>query len=86
MIVPTLLCDYYKTIHKDYYPDGLTKVWAYFTPRQSRLPHIKGVVPFGVQGMIKEYLIDIFKSTLKGVYYGHCDIDIRAACRVKTDS
>ena len=60
MIVPTLLCDYYKTIHKDYYPDGLTKVWAYFTPRQSRLPHIKGVVPFGVQGMIKEYLIDIF--------------------------
>lgn len=60
MIVPALLCDYYKTIHKDYYPKELTKVWAYFIPRQSRLTNIDYIIPFGIQGMIREYLMDIF--------------------------
>ena len=62
MITPILLCDYYKTIHKSYYPEGLTKVWAYFTPRQSRISNIKSVVSFGIQGMIQEYIINTFNK------------------------
>lgn len=61
MITPSLKCDFYKLIHKSYYPAGVTKVWAYFTPRQSRIPGINYVIPFGVQAMWLE-LVDNFKE------------------------
>ncbi|CUH91627.1 nicotinamide phosphoribosyltransferase domain-containing protein [Herbinix luporum] len=35
--IPLLLCDFYKTVHSEQYPKGLTKIVSYFTPRMSRL-------------------------------------------------
>ena len=56
-----LLSDTYKQIHRRIYPKGLTKLVSYWTPRKSMFadPNDK-MVFFGMQGFIKEYLIDYF--------------------------
>lgn len=61
-INPLLLCDYYKVGHKFQYPDGTTLVYSNFTPRKSRIREIDKIVFFGLQGFIKEYLIDAFNE------------------------
>lgn len=63
---PLLLLDYYKTTHHDQYPTGLTKLVSYLTPRKSRIFDDK-VVVFGLQGFIKEYLIDYFNENFFNV-------------------
>lgn len=57
---PMLLVDYYKTVHSDMLPKGITKSVSYFTPRMSRVDRWDKVVMFGLQSFIKEYLIDYF--------------------------
>ena len=57
---PLLLIDFYKACHAEQYPHGLTRMVSYYTPRMSRLPDIENVIFFGLQGFIKEYLIDGF--------------------------
>lgn len=59
---PLLLIDYYKTTHHDQYPAGIEKLTSYFTPRMSRLPFENKIVMFGLQGFIKEFLIDAFNE------------------------
>ena len=59
---PMLLCDFYKVVHSDQYPKGITRVVSYFTPRMNRLKMIDKLVMFGLQGFIKEYLIDYFNE------------------------
>lgn len=70
--IPLLLCDFYKTVHAEQYPKGITKLVSYFTPRMSRLEDEDKLVCFGVQAFIKEYLIEyfnenFFKRELKSV-------------------
>ena len=57
---PLLLIDFYKATHSSQYPHGLTRMVSYYTPRMSRLPDVDNVIFFGLQGFIKEYLIDGF--------------------------
>lgn len=57
---PMLLIDYYKAVHAEMLPQKMTKSVSYFTPRMSRIDRWDKVVMFGLQGMIKTYLIDHF--------------------------
>lgn len=59
---PLLCLDFYKTVHAEQYPTGLTKMVSYYTPRMSRLADTDKVAMFGLQAFIKEYLIDAFNE------------------------
>lgn len=59
---PLLLIDFYKATHNEQYPQGLTRMVSYYTPRMSRIPDTTDVVFFGLQGFLKEYLIDGFNN------------------------
>lgn len=48
--------DFYKADHRRQYPAGITQVYSNFTPRQSRVPGIEKVVPFGLQGFVRTWL------------------------------
>ena len=57
---PMLLIDYYKAVHAEMLPQKMTRSVSYFTPRMSRIDRWDRVVMFGLQGMIKTYMIDYF--------------------------
>lgn len=59
---PILLVDSYKVHHGRMYPPGTTLIYSNFTPRKSRIPGIDKVVVFGIQYLIKEYLIRCFNE------------------------
>ncbi len=59
---PMLLTDFYKTIHHMAYTPKLDTLVSYWTPRMSRIDGIDHVVMFGLQGFIKEWLIDAFNQ------------------------
>lgn len=59
---PMLLIDFYKAVHAEMLPKGITKSVSYFTPRMSRIKRWDKVVMFGLQGFIKTYLIDYFNE------------------------
>lgn len=59
---PMLLIDFYKAVHAEMLPEGITRSVSYFTPRMSRVERWEKVVMFGLQGFIKTYLIDYFQE------------------------
>ena len=59
---PLLLIDFYKACHAEQYPKNLTRMVSYYTPRMSRLKDIDEVTMFGLQGFIREYLIEGFND------------------------
>ena len=59
---PMLLIDFYKAVHAEMLPKGITKSVSYFTPRMSRVSRWDKVIMFGLQGFIKTYLIDYFEG------------------------
>lgn len=59
---PLLLIDFYKACHAEQYPQSLTRMVSYYTPRMSRLSDIDEVTLFGLQGFIKEYLVEGFND------------------------
>ena len=61
-INPLLESDFYKQVHWNQYPKGITKVVSYFVPRMSRLKNDKHLIMFGLQSFIKEYLIEDFNE------------------------
>lgn len=63
-INPMLMMDFYKSVHSDMINKGMTKSVSYFTPRDCRIDRWKkdGVVMYGLQAFIKEYLIDNFNE------------------------
>lgn len=61
-ITPLLLKDGYKVGHKFQYPEGTTLVYSNLTPRKSRNADMQEVIFFGMQYLIKEYLINQFKN------------------------
>lgn len=65
-IIPSLLCDFYKTSHKDQYPEGTEKIYSTWTPRISRIKNVDRVVAYGFQGLIKEWLIEYFNQEFFG--------------------
>ena len=62
MTNPMLLIDFYKAVHAEMLPKGVTKSVSYFTPRMSRVNMWNKVVMFGLQGFCKEYLIKYFNE------------------------
>jgi nicotinamide phosphoribosyltransferase len=61
-IHPCLLKDFYKVGHKFQYPKDTTLVYSNFTPRASRVPGVDGVIAFGFQYFVLEYLIRQFNE------------------------
>lgn len=61
-INPLLESDFYKQVHWNQYPKGITKVVSYFTPRMSRLSSYNKLIMFGLQSFIKEFLIESFNE------------------------
>lgn len=59
---PMLLIDFYKAVHAEMLPKKITKSVSYFTPRMSRVKRWDKVVMFGLQGFMKEYLVDYFNE------------------------
>lgn len=59
-----LLTDGYKLAHHKMYPQGIELVYSNFTPRSNKFfPEAKdGAVVFGLQYLIKKYLIDEFNK------------------------
>ena len=58
-----LMADTYKNTNPDAMPEELTKLTSYITPRKSMFKNIDEVVFFGLQGFIKEFLIDLVNDT-----------------------
>ena len=63
---PMLETDFYKTIHHLAYIPGLDYLVSYWTPRMTRIEGVNKVVMFGLQGLIKEHLIDAFEKHFFG--------------------
>ena len=59
---PMLLIDFYKAVHAEMLPKGISKSVSYFTPRMSRVNRWDKVVMFGLQAFIKKYLIEYFNE------------------------
>lgn len=59
---PTLLIDMYKATHDLMQPENVTMEVSYWTPRMSRVPQWDYVIHFGLQGFIKEFLIEYFNE------------------------
>ena len=60
--LPILLKDGYKVGHPFQYPKDTTLIYSNLTPRASRVDGADGVVAFGMQYFIQEYLIDQFRE------------------------
>ena len=59
---PMLLIDFYKAVHAEMLPKGISKSVSYFTPGMSRVKRWDKVVMFGVQMFCKTWLIDYFNE------------------------
>lgn len=59
---PMLMTDFYKISHRIMSEKGTEKIYSTFTPRASRIEGIEEVVFFGLQGFVKDYLIDYFNE------------------------
>ena len=55
-----LLKDFYKAVHSEMLPKGMTKSVSYYTPRMTRIKKWDKVVNFGLQMFIKTWLIEGF--------------------------
>jgi len=54
---PLMLIDFYKADHRRQYPEGTELVYSNFTPRKSRQADNENLVFFGLQYLVKEYLV-----------------------------
>ena len=68
---PLLCLDFYKTAHAEQYPQTLTKMVSYYTPRMTRLDDTDKVAMFGLQAFINEYLIHAFDKFFFTVPFHH---------------
>jgi nicotinamide phosphoribosyltransferase len=59
---PLFVTDAYKLSHKFQYPEGTQGVYSNMTPRGSRIPGIEHMVVFGIQYLIKRYLLQAFNE------------------------
>lgn len=61
--VATLMSDYYKQAHAEQYPEDMTLLVDYLTPRTCRLEGVDYLISFGHQGFVKEFLVEYFNRT-----------------------
>lgn len=61
-----LLTDFYKATHLLQYPESITHLTSYLTPRWSRLSGINEVVVFGVANFVNKYLFRDFHLNFFG--------------------
>lgn len=66
-INPLTAIDFYKSGHRKQYPENTSMVYSNFTPRSTKLSNLpsdsdKGIVFFGLQYFIKDFLIDSFNN------------------------
>lgn len=61
-MTPIHLTDFYKTGHKDQYPEGTEYVYSNMTARSSRMPGVDKIVFFGLQYFIIKYLEQEFSN------------------------
>ncbi|ADH03402.1 nicotinamide phosphoribosyl transferase [Bacillus phage W.Ph.] len=60
---PMLRTDFYKTGHAPQYPEGTEYIYSVWVPRSNKyMPYTDGVVSWGIQGMIKEDLMEAFEQ------------------------
>lgn len=60
---PMLRTDFYKTGHAPQYPEKTEYIFTTWTPRSNKyMPYTDGVVAWGIQGMIKEDLMESFEQ------------------------
>lgn len=58
---PTLMCDFYKLSHREQYPKGTEYIYSTLVPRSLKyFPQGDEVVVFGIQYLVKRYIIDYF--------------------------
>lgn len=62
MYNPLLMIDFYKAVHSEQYPDGMTVCYSPYTPRMTRLKDTDHVTYFGGQMFAKHYLINTFNE------------------------
>lgn len=60
--ITMLLSDTYKMCHPRMYPQNLTKLVSYLTPRKNMSPDFPNMVFFGLQVFLQKYLIDHFNE------------------------
>jgi nicotinamide phosphoribosyltransferase len=64
-INPLTAIDFYKADHRRQYPDGTEYVYSNFTPRTGNYSNVtdsEGIIFFGLQGFIKEFLIETWNE------------------------
>ena len=61
-VLPVLLADFYKTAHREQYPEGTEVIFSNWIPRTSRIDGINKVVSFGQQRYVLEILVDYFNE------------------------
>lgn len=59
-IMMMLMSDTYKHTHPRMYPQNMTKLVSYLTPRKNMSDVFPNMVFFGLQAFIRDYLIDQF--------------------------
>lgn len=59
---PIMCIDGYKLDHRRQYPDGVTRIYSNWTPRESRIPGVNKVVFFGLQAFLNRFLGDEFDA------------------------
>lgn len=63
---PATPIDGYKFAHRAQYPQGTTRVYSNFTPRESRIPGVTHVTFFGLQYFLARYLGQAFGAFFSG--------------------
>lgn len=61
-LLPVLALDFYKLSHREMAMDNVTKMYETWTARGTRIKEIKDITWFGLQGVIKKWLIEYFKE------------------------
>ena len=62
-MIPSLVCDFYKTSHRMQYPAGTEFIYSTMVPRNNKyLPKVDRVVSSGVTGFVRKYLVDFFNQ------------------------
>ena len=70
-IMMMLMSDTYKHTHPRMYPQNLTKLVSYLTPRKNMSPAFPDMVFFGLQAFLTNYLVDCFNAQFfnRSIYF-----------------
>lgn len=62
-IIPSLICDFYKTSHHNQYPKDTEFLYSILVPRSNKyLPAVDRVVSINITGFLKKYFVDYFNK------------------------